>query len=75
MWETLINKSMKNMAPKAKKVYKELEKFGDIRVDNYYWLNDRENQEVIDYLNAENDFLKLNSFCLIKAIIQLYIPH
>ncbi|MCK5781242.1 MAG: S9 family peptidase [Flavobacteriales bacterium] len=46
------------MAPKAKKIYKELEKFGDVRIDNYYWLNDRENPEVIDYLNAENDYLK-----------------
>lgn len=33
-----------------------LEKFGDIRVDNYYWLKDRENPEVIDYLNKENEY-------------------
>ncbi|MEN8138151.1 MAG: S9 family peptidase [Bacteroidota bacterium] len=46
------------MVPKAKKIYKELEKFGDVRIDNYYWLNDRENQDVVDYLNAENDYLK-----------------
>ncbi|MFN3802677.1 S9 family peptidase [Belliella pelovolcani] len=32
-------------------------KHGHIRVDNYYWLNDRENQEVIDYLNAENAYM------------------
>lgn len=32
-------------------------KHGHVRVDNYYWLNDRENQEVIDYLNAENAYL------------------
>jgi oligopeptidase B len=25
-------------------------------VDNYYWLNDRENPEVIDYLNKENEY-------------------
>ena len=25
----------------------------DTRVDNYYWLNDRENPEVIAYLEAE----------------------
>jgi oligopeptidase B len=47
-----------DMMPKAKKIEKKLEKFGDVRIDNYYWLNDRENQEVIDYLNAENDYLK-----------------
>ena len=28
----------------------------DIRVDEYYWLNDRENPEVIDYLERENDY-------------------
>lgn len=33
-----------------------LEKHGDIRIDNYYWLNQREDQEVLDYLNAENDY-------------------
>jgi len=28
----------------------------DIRVDNYYWLNDRENTEVIAYLESENSY-------------------
>lgn len=28
----------------------------DIRVDNYYWLNDRENTEVIAYLESENTY-------------------
>jgi oligopeptidase B len=26
------------------------------RIDDYYWLNNRENPEVIDYLNAENNY-------------------
>ena len=43
-------------APKAKKIDKKLEKHGDIRTDEYYWLNERENPEVIDYLNAENAY-------------------
>ncbi len=43
-------------APKAKKIEKKLEKHGDIRIDNYYWLNVRENPEVIDYLNTENAY-------------------
>ena len=42
--------------PVAKIIPKTLEKFGDVRIDNYYWLNDRENPEVIDYLNKENDY-------------------
>lgn len=45
-------------APTAKKIEKRLEKHGDIRTDYYYWLNDRENPEVIDYLNKENDYLQ-----------------
>ncbi len=43
--------------PLAKVVPQKLEKFGDVRIDNYYWLNDRDNPEVIDYLKAENAYL------------------
>ena len=35
---------------------KELEKFGDVRIDNHYWLNQRENPEVIKYLEDENNY-------------------
>ncbi|MDX5438652.1 MAG: oligopeptidase B, partial [Pontibacter sp.] len=42
--------------PVAKKVPKELTTHGDTRIDNYYWLNERENPEVIAYLNAENEY-------------------
>jgi len=44
------------MPPEAKKIAKKLEIHGDVRIDNYYWLNDRENPEVIDYLNSENAY-------------------
>ncbi len=44
--------------PVAGKNPTELVKHGDTRIDNYYWLNQRDNPEVIDYLNAENDYLK-----------------
>ncbi len=43
-------------APKAKQIAKELEAHGSKRIDNYYWLNDRENPEVISYLKAENAY-------------------
>jgi oligopeptidase B len=33
-----------------------LEIHGDLRIDNYYWLNDRENPKVIEYLEAENAY-------------------
>ena len=48
--------SQKITAPKAKIIPKQLEKHGDIRIDNYYWLNNRKNPEVIDYLKKENKF-------------------
>jgi oligopeptidase B len=43
-------------APVAAKKPKVLSAHGHERIDNYYWLNDREDQEVIDYLNAENTY-------------------
>ncbi len=44
--------------PTAKKIAKQLVKHGHSRIDNYYWLNDREDPEVIDYLKAENAYTK-----------------
>lgn len=43
-------------APIATKKPHQLEKHGDIRIDDYYWMNERENPEVIAYLEAENDY-------------------
>ncbi len=43
-------------APKAKKANKEMTIHGDTRVDPYYWLRERENPEVISYLEAENEY-------------------
>ncbi len=54
-------------APKAEKISKELEKHGDVRVDNYYWMRlsdeqrnaenpDEHAQKVFDHLNAENTY-------------------
>ncbi|MEP2297783.1 MAG: oligopeptidase B, partial [Algoriphagus sp.] len=45
-------------APKAKKIPHLLETHGHQRTDNYYWMRDRENPEVIAYLTAENEYLK-----------------
>ena len=50
--------SDKLQPPVAKIVPKILEKHGEKRIDNYYWLNERENPEVIDYLERENDYFK-----------------
>ena len=45
-------------APRADKIDKVIEKHEDIRVDPYYWMNDRENPEVIDYLERENAYFE-----------------
>lgn len=42
--------------PKVKKIDKELTIHGDTRLDSYYWLNDRENEEVVSYLQSEKDY-------------------
>ena len=44
-------------APIAKKIPHIIEKHGHERTDNYYWLNERENPEVIAYLEAENAYM------------------
>lgn len=44
--------------PRADKIDKVLEKHQDIRIDPYYWMNDRENPEVIDYLERENAYFE-----------------
>jgi len=43
-------------APQAKVIPKNLKKHKETRIDNYFWLNNRENPEVIDYLNQENAY-------------------
>lgn len=42
--------------PYAKKVPRKLEMHGHARLDDYYWLRERENPEVIAYLEAENEY-------------------
>jgi len=51
-----IEKKEVPMAPVAEIIKKELTKHGHTRVDNYFWLRERENSKVIDYLNSENAY-------------------
>jgi oligopeptidase B len=44
--------------PVAKIIPQELTAHGQTRIDNYYWLNQRDNPEVIAYLEAENAYKK-----------------
>ncbi|NVK51556.1 MAG: S9 family peptidase [Flavobacteriaceae bacterium] len=54
-------------APVAKKIPIQLEMHGDVRIDNYFWMRlsdeqknapvkDKQTQQVVDYLNAENNY-------------------
>ena len=52
----MIEVNAQNKGPVCKKIEKELSIHGDVRIDPYYWLNDREDPEVIAYLNAENEY-------------------
>ena len=63
--DKMINADAK--PPIAEKIPKELEKHGDVRIDNYYWMRltdkqknakkpDKHTQKVLDYLNAENAY-------------------
>ena len=42
--------------PVAAVIPEELETHGHVRVDDYYWLNDRDDPDVIAYLEAENEY-------------------
>ena len=44
--------------PQVEKRPTELAAHGGVRIDEYYWLRERENPEVIAYLEAENAYLK-----------------
>ena len=44
--------------PIAEKKPHELVMFGDTRIDPYYWMNERDADEVLAYLNAENAYAK-----------------
>ena len=53
-----IKPPLKNsiIPPKADKIPVSFKKFNDIRIDDYYWLKERDNPEVVDYLERENDY-------------------
>ncbi|XP_051117575.1 uncharacterized protein LOC127242180 [Andrographis paniculata] len=65
LWVLLSSLSMSSSSslptmkpPVAKKVRHEMENFGDVRVDNYYWLRDdsRSDPQVLAYLREENAY-------------------
>jgi oligopeptidase B len=53
---SMMYEKMNLPVPTVKAVPKELSIHGDTRIDEFYWLNERENPEVIAYLNSENAY-------------------
>ncbi|MGY3794600.1 S9 family peptidase [Aquimarina sp. 433] len=65
--ETKLKPHESLTAPTAKKIAEELTAHGDTRIDNYFWMRlsdeqknaetpDAQTKDVLDYLNAENDY-------------------
>ena len=50
--------SQSKNAPVAPKRPHELTNHGVIRIDDYYWMRNREDPETLKYLNAESDYLE-----------------
>lgn len=44
------------MPPAAKKIPKEMTSHGEKRVDDYFWLREKDNPDVVAYLKAENAY-------------------
>ncbi|MFQ5681864.1 MAG: S9 family peptidase [Candidatus Binatia bacterium] len=47
-----------HVGPLGRTIPKSLEEHGHVRIDEYYWMRQRENHEVIDYLEAENRYAR-----------------
>ncbi|MEQ1664615.1 MAG: hypothetical protein ABL927_04490, partial [Bdellovibrionales bacterium] len=50
--------NIQSTPPTAEKKAKVLTKHNDRRIDNYFWMRERENPQVTAYLNSENNYLK-----------------
>jgi oligopeptidase B len=55
---SVLKNNIEMVEPLAKQIPKELSLHGDIRIDDYYWLNERDNPDVRAYLEAENNYLE-----------------
>ncbi len=55
-----IFSAMKTNPPKADKIPHTIVKHGHSRVDDYFWMNQRDAEPVLKYLNEENEYAKVN---------------
>lgn len=64
---------MKQHPPKAKKIETKITVHGDTRIDHYFWLNKRDDKDVLDYLNAENNYYEEETKHLADFREQLFL--
>ena len=65
--------SKENLSPPiADKISYQHKIHDHIRVDNYYWMNQRDNPEVVDYLERENDYYQKMTAHTLSFQDQLY---
>ncbi|MCK4330086.1 S9 family peptidase [candidate division WOR-3 bacterium] len=51
--------NIENITPPIAKIIPKVDSmYEDIRIDNYFWLKERDNLKVIEYLHAENNYTK-----------------
>lgn len=50
----MLVKAQNAVEPSAKKIPKTLTTLGHERIDDYYWMNERDSKDVIDYISQEN---------------------
>jgi oligopeptidase B len=72
--EKIMNLKAKLSAPQASKKNHIHEIHGDLRKDDYFWLrdDDRQDPEIIDYLEQENAFTEQEMSSLVNLQAQLY---
>ncbi len=58
--------------PIAPKIPKKLSRHGDERIDNYFWLNQREDPQVLDYLRQENKYYQEKTQHLEEVRLELF---
>lgn len=58
--------------PIAEVISKELTTHKDSRIDNYYWLREKDSQRVLEYLKAENDYTEVTTAHTGKLREKLY---
>ena len=56
--KSFMNFDISILPPIADKIPFQLKEHNDLRVDDYFWFKERDNPEVVDYLERENDYLK-----------------